>query len=81
MSEVFDFADPELWKSNSFAALRPRLITHLEMAVAQLNDARLYNARRMQTQPREHNWIEPRLAAIEARLVRAREILDVLRAR
>src|SRR5260370_40401440 len=30
LSEVFDFADPELWKSNSFAAMRPRLIVHLE---------------------------------------------------
>lgn len=34
LSEAFDFANPELWKSNSFASLRPRLITHLEAAVA-----------------------------------------------
>ena len=33
LSEVFDFADPELWKSNSFAALRPRLIIHVEAVV------------------------------------------------
>jgi len=29
LSEIFDFADPELWKSNSFAALRPRLLIHV----------------------------------------------------
>lgn len=36
LNEVFDFADPELWKSNSFAALRPRLVIHVEAAVARL---------------------------------------------
>jgi hypothetical protein len=29
LNDVFDFTDPELWKSNSFAALRPRLVIHL----------------------------------------------------
>jgi hypothetical protein len=29
MDEIFDFADPDLWKSNSFAVLRPRLIINL----------------------------------------------------
>jgi hypothetical protein len=36
LNEAFDLADPELWKSNSFAALRPRLIVHLEAAIAEL---------------------------------------------
>ena len=29
LADAFDFADPELWKSNSFAALRPRLVLHV----------------------------------------------------
>src|SRR5262249_6430128 len=28
LAVVFDFTDPELWKSNSWAVLRPRLIMH-----------------------------------------------------
>ena len=36
LHEVFDFADPELWRSNSFAVLRPRLVVHLRAVVAKL---------------------------------------------
>lgn len=36
LNDIFDFADPELWKSNSFAALRPRLVIHVEAVVARL---------------------------------------------
>lgn len=36
LAETLDFADPNLWKSNSFAALKPRLITHLEAVIAEL---------------------------------------------
>jgi hypothetical protein len=36
MHEIFDFADPELWRSNSFAALYPRLLVHVKAAVAKL---------------------------------------------
>jgi hypothetical protein len=34
--EAFDLADPEIWKSNSFAAFRPRLIIHVKAAIAAL---------------------------------------------
>ena len=34
LAEAFDFADCELWKSNSFAALRPRLVLHVRHAVS-----------------------------------------------
>jgi hypothetical protein len=34
--EVFDFTDRDLWKSNSFAVLRPRLILHLRAIIARL---------------------------------------------
>jgi hypothetical protein len=36
LNEAFDLANPELWKSNSFAALKPRLVLHLEAAIAEL---------------------------------------------
>jgi hypothetical protein len=36
LDEAFDLADPDLWKSNSFAALKPRLILHVEAAIARL---------------------------------------------
>src|SRR5260370_6796421 len=62
LSEVFDFADPELWKSNSFAAMRPRLIVHLEAVVANL----------------ERQRVTGTLYKGEERLAKAREILEVL---
>jgi hypothetical protein len=62
LNEVFDFADPELWKSNSFAALRPRLIIHLEAVVAKLERQRLSGTL----------YQEPQ------RLTKAREILELL---
>jgi hypothetical protein len=36
LDQVFDFRDPDLWKSNSFASLRPRLNVHVKAAVAKL---------------------------------------------
>jgi hypothetical protein len=36
LADALDFADPELWKSNSFARLRTRLIPHLHAAIADL---------------------------------------------
>jgi hypothetical protein len=36
LADALDFADPELWKSNSFARLRDRLIIHLRAAIAKL---------------------------------------------
>jgi hypothetical protein len=66
LNEVFDFADPELWKSNSFAALCPRLIIHLEAVVACLDQ-------HLTTRAIRANAGEPQLA-------KAREILALLRA-
>jgi hypothetical protein len=36
LDDAFDLGDPDLWKSNSFAALKPRLILHVETALARL---------------------------------------------
>jgi ribosomal protein S27AE len=66
MHELFDFADPELWKSNSFATLRPRLIIYIQAAVARLE----YE----QVSARGRGEIAPRLA-------KAREILELLQGR
>jgi hypothetical protein len=67
LHETFDFADPELWKSNSFAALRPRLIIHLEAVIAHLEYEQAHMRRR---------WGE--LGEIAPRLAKAREILELL---
>jgi hypothetical protein len=75
LNEVFDFADPELWKSNSFAALRPRLIIHLEAVVAELERERLSATNRMKG--RNRGWYE-RTSEMTPRLAKAREILEVL---
>ena len=74
LSEVFDFADPELWKSNSFAALRPRLIIHVEATVAQLERERLSATIRKG----RGSWYKRELARITPRLAKAREILELL---
>jgi hypothetical protein len=36
LADAFDFADPNLWRSNSFASLRPRLVLYLQRVVAKL---------------------------------------------
>ena len=66
LADAFDFADPELWKSNSFAALKPRLVLHLRNAIAVLERDLVYH--RGSGLGRE----------IEAKLARAREILSQL---
>jgi hypothetical protein len=38
LAEAFDFSDPELWKSNSFTALRPRLALHVRAVIAKLEE-------------------------------------------
>jgi hypothetical protein len=69
LNEAFDLADPELWKSNSFASLKPRLVIYVTTAVADL-EWQVAEARR----PRER-------AFNEQRLERARAILEVLKQR
>jgi hypothetical protein len=63
LDEAFNLTDPELWKSNSFASLKPRLIIHLEAEVARLESERFDRWR----------GNDPR------RLERARVILAVLK--
>jgi hypothetical protein len=41
LADALDFADPQLWKSNSFARLRDRLIIHLRAEIAKLEADRL----------------------------------------
>ena len=36
LADAFDFAEPDLWKSNTFAALRPRLVLHVKHAIVDL---------------------------------------------
>jgi hypothetical protein len=40
LDEAFDLGDPDLWKSNSFAALKPRLIVHVEAVIASCEGSR-----------------------------------------
>ena len=46
LDESFDLGDPELWKSNSFASLKPRLIVHVDAALADLTWRAAYENRR-----------------------------------
>jgi hypothetical protein len=36
LAEAFDFSDPDLWRSNSFASLRPRLVVWMHSVVLDL---------------------------------------------
>ena len=37
-AEAFDLSDPELWRSNSFAMLRPRLAIEVRAAIAKMDE-------------------------------------------
>jgi hypothetical protein len=39
--DAFDLADPDLWKSNSFASLKPRLIVQVEAAITNFDHERI----------------------------------------
>jgi hypothetical protein len=94
LADAFDFADPELWKSNSFAALRPRLVVHVRCVIAELEEDLAYKIRRSRSQPfcgfgatAEHRKAaaasrkaetSSAIRKIEAKLARAREILGQL---
>ena len=47
-AEAFDLADPDLWKSNSFAMLRPRLLIEVRAAIARL-EYEIHHTRTPQT--------------------------------
>jgi hypothetical protein len=67
-AEAFDLADPDLWKSNSFAMVRPRLLIEVRAAIAKL-EVDLHHRRTKY--PRA-------VRLIEAKLARARKILALL---
>jgi hypothetical protein len=67
-AEAFDLADPNLWQSNSFAMVRPRLLIEVRAAVTDL-------------ERQIHEWrTKQRTQHCEAevKLARAREILALL---
>jgi hypothetical protein len=68
-ADAFDLADPDLWKSNSFAMVRPRLLTEVRAAIANLE----YELHCHRTEK-----YRSRRAPTEAKLARAREILALL---
>lgn len=81
IADVFDLADPELWKRNSFARLRERLILSLNKEIAHIesqlrSDLRRYGKRRIAKLDRDPNSHRNKQAA---RLARAKELLALLR--
>jgi hypothetical protein len=78
LHETFDFADPDLWRSNSFASLRPRLVLHLEAAVAKLESERCYHASRGSSR-RASEYAIKEAAQIDAKLARAKAVLLLLK--
>jgi hypothetical protein len=80
IADVFDLADPELWKRNSFARLRDRLVLSLEREISEieherLGDLRRYGKRRIAKSDRDPKSYRNKRAA---RLVRAKELLALL---
>jgi hypothetical protein len=68
LADAFDLRDPELWRSNSFAALRARLIVSVRYGIAKLE------------RELNHDWWtqDDERRRLTERLVRAREILRLL---
>ena len=71
IADVFDLSDPELWKSNSFASLRPRLVAHVQAAVAKLARDIAFEAM---------HGSRTREIDLQRKLDRAREILAAIEA-
>lgn len=93
LDEAFDFADPELWKSNSWAMIRPRLILHQRVVVARLEYDLCSEIERTGKQPfamyaskeqrrsameRRRRVGEREISRLQARLDKAREVLSAL---
>jgi hypothetical protein len=76
IADVFDLADPELWKRNSFARLRDRLVLSLTKEVAGIE----YDLRNIQARATKKQLARgaPYMAKREARLTRARQLLSLL---
>jgi hypothetical protein len=93
LADAFNFSDPDLWKSNSFAALKPRLVLHVRAVVARLESQLADTIHKGETQPfsmwpnkeqrknaaeRRRRWASAESKAIQARLDRALDILRCL---
>jgi hypothetical protein len=86
LAEAFDFSDPDLWRTNSFASLRPRLVVWMRSVVADLE----CKVERQRRPPSGWGRDDPvsdavkayrkrELEEAEAKLARAREILGWLK--
>jgi hypothetical protein len=80
IADVFDLADPELWKRNSFARLRERLILSLNKEIAEIeyqrrSEIRRYGKKLVAKLDRDPSSDRNRHAA---RLARAKELLALL---
>jgi hypothetical protein len=95
LASAFDFSDAELWKSNSFAMLRPRLVLHVRAVVAKLESELAWERRRSPNPfsgfgaskerrkaaaDRRKAETSKAIGRIEAKLARAREVLAQLEA-
>jgi hypothetical protein len=91
--EALDLTDPELWKSNSWAMMRPRLVIHQRMVVAELEKDLAYAVQRAAAQPfamyasneqrkrqraQRQSWGNAECNRLQQKLDRAREILVAL---
>jgi hypothetical protein len=77
LHEVFDFTDPELWRSNSFAVLRPRLVIHFR-AVAATLEHDCVHYRKPPRWRRQTEWQRRSLADAEAKLTKVRKVLAAI---
>jgi hypothetical protein len=78
LADVFDLADPDLWKRNSFAPLRDRLILSLKTEIAGSEYKRLAALRRRGKKRFARLSETPRHKQAAARLARAKELLALL---
>jgi hypothetical protein len=82
IADAFDFSDPNLWCSNSFASVRPRLAIWMQRIVAELEedlDCAAKRHRPWRGNPEPAAAPKRRVAAMAPKLARAREILALLK--
>jgi hypothetical protein len=83
IAEAFNLSDPELWRSNSFAQMRPRMIADIKAVIARLEYERHKDAHPVKPFSLYHKTevlLPSSNIARERRLNRAREILALLNA-
>jgi hypothetical protein len=85
IADAFDLTDPELWKRNSFAMLRSRLIVSLNKEIAKLELLEAHErhrppkwSRQPERKQRLLQWRKAEQEKIERKLARAQEILRLL---